>query len=207
MTEEAAGRPEHEPELEPELEVVVAIARNGLIGRDNGLPWHHPEDLAFFKALTSGHTLLMGRHTFESLGKPLPRRRHLVVSRRIGVDPDGIERPAGDPGRGRTARWFASAAAAVTWFTGQRAAGAIPAGERLFVIGGGQLFSALLADAARRPEVLHVTWVPALPLQPDDVLFPVDEAWVEAHYDAAQRRPGEDGALEFVTYRLRDPAS
>ena len=200
MSEAAGGAPGLQ------LEVVVAIARNGLIGRDNALPWHHPEDLAHFKALTSGHTLLMGRHTWESLGRPLPKRRHLIVSRREGRDPDGDERPAGDPAKGRTVRWFASAHAAVDWFAAQRAAGVIPADERLFVIGGGQLYGDLLRDEALRPAVLHVTWVPEVPLREGDVLFPVDAAWIDGHYDAEQRCPGEDGALEFVTYRLRDPA-
>ena len=60
---------------------VVAMAQNRVIGRDNKLPWHFPEDLKHFKALTSGQTVLMGRKTYESIGKPLPNRENFVLSR------------------------------------------------------------------------------------------------------------------------------
>jgi dihydrofolate reductase len=60
---------------------IVAMADNGVIGRDNGLPWHLPDDLKRFKALTMGHTLLMGRKTFDSIGNALPGRRNLVLTR------------------------------------------------------------------------------------------------------------------------------
>jgi len=60
---------------------MVAMARNGVIGRDNALPWHLPEDLKHFKALTLGKPVLMGRRTFESIGKPLPGRTNLVLTR------------------------------------------------------------------------------------------------------------------------------
>ncbi len=64
--------------------IVVARARNGVIGRDNALPWHLPEDLKHFKATTFGHAIVMGRRTFESIGRALPGRRTIVVTR----DPD-----------------------------------------------------------------------------------------------------------------------
>ena len=60
---------------------IVAMADNGVIGRDNSLPWHLPDDLRRFKALTMGHTLLMGRKTFDSIGRALPGRRNLVLTR------------------------------------------------------------------------------------------------------------------------------
>ena len=66
------------------LSLIVAVASNGVIGRDNQLPWHIPEDLKWFKANTMGKPLIMGRKTFESLGRPLPGRPHIVVTR----DPD-----------------------------------------------------------------------------------------------------------------------
>lgn len=68
----------------PRITLLVARARNGAIGRDNALPWHLPEDLQHFKATTLGHPIVMGRRTFESIGRPLPGRRTIVVSR----DPD-----------------------------------------------------------------------------------------------------------------------
>jgi dihydrofolate reductase len=65
----------------PELSVIAAVARNGTIGRDNALPWHLPEDLKRFKALTMGHHIIMGRKTYESLGRLLPGRTTVIVSR------------------------------------------------------------------------------------------------------------------------------
>jgi dihydrofolate reductase len=71
--------------MKTELVVVVAVARNGCIGRNNQLPWHIPEDLKHFKSITSGHPVLMGRKTYQSildqLGKPLPNRHHYVLTR------------------------------------------------------------------------------------------------------------------------------
>lgn len=65
----------------PLVSLVVAVSENGVIGRDNALPWHLPEDLRRFKALTMGKPMLMGRRTFESIGRPLPGRTSLVLTR------------------------------------------------------------------------------------------------------------------------------
>jgi dihydrofolate reductase len=74
------------------MTIVVAIAANGVIGRDGGLPWRLPSDLAHFKRLTMGHTLVMGRRTWESIGRALPGRRTIVVSRRGALElPDGVD--------------------------------------------------------------------------------------------------------------------
>jgi dihydrofolate reductase len=69
--------------------LVVAIARNGVIGANGKLPWHLPEDLRHFKRVTLGHPVIMGRRTWESLGKPLPGRENIVVSRRAGFEAPG----------------------------------------------------------------------------------------------------------------------
>ncbi len=63
------------------LELIVAFDENNLIGKDNSLPWHIPEDLKHFKALTTGNRIIMGRKTFESIGKPLPNRENIVLSK------------------------------------------------------------------------------------------------------------------------------
>lgn len=76
--------------------IVVAAARRGAIGRDGDLPWHLPEDLAHFRRVTMGHTLVMGRRTWESIGRPLPGRRIIVVSSRDLELPDTVVR-ATDP--------------------------------------------------------------------------------------------------------------
>ncbi len=62
------------------LSIIVAVAKNNVIGKDNKLIWHLPEDLKRFKRLTTGHTIIMGRKTFESLGKVLPNRKHVILS-------------------------------------------------------------------------------------------------------------------------------
>lgn len=71
--------------------IVAAVARNGVIGVDGGLPWHIPEDLARFKRITMGHALVMGRETFQSIGRPLPGRANIVLTRRPDWSHDGVE--------------------------------------------------------------------------------------------------------------------
>jgi dihydrofolate reductase len=97
---------------------IVAMADNGVIGRDNALPWHLPDDLKRFKALTMGHAILMGRKTFDSIGRALPGRASLVLTRDGGWQAPGCER-------------VASIESAL-----ERAGGAT-----LYVIGGAQVFN------------------------------------------------------------------
>lgn len=73
------------------LILVAAVARNGVIGKNGGIPWQLPADLQHFKRLTLGHPILMGRRTWESLGRPLPGRRNLVISRQQGWSAEGAE--------------------------------------------------------------------------------------------------------------------
>lgn len=115
--------------------LVVAAADNGVIGRDNDLPWRLPDDLRRFKRITMGAPMVMGRRTFESIGRPLPGRRSLVLSRDPGYRPDGVEVHPDLP----------SALAA-----------AADAGE-VFVVGGAAVFSEALALADR----IHLTRVHA----------------------------------------------
>lgn len=74
-----------------DLVIIAAVAENGVIGREGGLPWRLPEDLRRFKRVTTGRPVIMGRKTFETLPGPLPGRRNLVVSRREGYRPEGVE--------------------------------------------------------------------------------------------------------------------
>ena len=71
------------------LAVIVAVADNGVIGRNNSLPWHLPEDLRYFKRVTLGKPVVMGRKTFESIGRPLPGRANIVITRSHGWSVDG----------------------------------------------------------------------------------------------------------------------
>jgi dihydrofolate reductase len=77
--------------LKPRLTLVVAVAENGIIGRDGGLPWRLPDDLKHFRRLTLGNTVLMGRKTFESLGKPLEGRANWVLTRDAAFAPAGAQ--------------------------------------------------------------------------------------------------------------------
>jgi len=76
--------------LDCQLHAVAAMTQNRVIGRDGTMPWHVPDDLRFFKRLTTGHPILMGRKTWDSLGRVLPNRRHLVLSRSMPPTP-GVE--------------------------------------------------------------------------------------------------------------------
>ena len=117
----------------PIITLVVAVADSGVIGRDNGLPWHLPEDLKRFKRLTMGKPLVMGRRTFESIGKPLPGRQNIVVTRDTIYRRDGVTVVHDVDGA-------------------LRAAGDVP---EIMVIGGAELFRALLPRAGR----IHLTRV------------------------------------------------
>ena len=79
------------------VSLIVAMSSNGVIGRDGDLPWHLPAELARVKQLTTGHCLLMGRKTFESIGRALPGRTTIVVSRGRPELPEGVSRIVADP--------------------------------------------------------------------------------------------------------------
>jgi len=113
------------------ISLVVALADNGVIGRAQQLPWHLPDDLKRFKSLTLGKPVLMGRRTHESIGRALPGRRNLVLSRSAGGGADPLP-------PGTTLEYAASLEEAL-----QRCAGA----EELCVIGGADVFRAMLPRA------------------------------------------------------------
>lgn len=77
--------------MQPALTVIVAMDRQRGIGVDNTLPWRLPEDLAHFKRLTTGHPIIMGRKTFESIGRPLPNRRNIVITRNNDWRREGVQ--------------------------------------------------------------------------------------------------------------------
>ena len=74
-----------------EIVLVLAMAQNGVIGKDGAIPWRISDDMKRFKALTMGHPVVMGRKTYESIGKPLPGRRNLIVTRNCGYSAPGCE--------------------------------------------------------------------------------------------------------------------
>jgi len=119
----------------PRVTLVVARARDGVIGADGGLPWHLPEDLKHFRALTTGHAIVMGRRTWDSIGRALPGRRSIVVSRDAHRTFDGAER--------------ASSVDEAIAIASRRGPDPSIATDEVFVIGGAQLFAAALPVADR----------------------------------------------------------
>jgi len=155
------------------ISIIVAVAENGAIGSGNRLPWHLPDDLKRFKALSLGKPVVMGRRTFESIGRPLPGRPNIVISRQGGLAIDGV----------RVAHSLDEALAA---------AGSVP---EVVVIGGAQIFRQVLP----RTDTIHLTRVHARVA--GDVFFPeLDPAqWREAaveHHAADERH---QYAFSFVT--------
>ncbi len=115
------------------LALIAAHAQNRVIGLDNRMPWHLPADLRHFKALTLGKPVIMGRKTWDSIGRPLPGRLNLVVSRQSGLCLEGAEVCASlHDARMRAEQWAREQGAA-----------------EVMLIGGGQLYAEGLADAAR----------------------------------------------------------
>lgn len=74
------------------ISIVAAVAENGVIGRDGGLPWRLPADTKFFKELTTGHTVIMGRKTWDEIARPLRHRRNIVITRNVAWSAEGAER-------------------------------------------------------------------------------------------------------------------
>lgn len=174
------------------VSLIVAMTRDGLMGRGPSLPWRWPEDLAHFKRTTKGHVCIMGRLTFESLctqfGGPLKHRNNVVVSREAGGPaPEGTLRDG--------ARWFATLDEALAW------AAPVESSE-VFILGGAQLFRAALTTLQPPPDSLIVTWVPEVEALPGDTYFPFrpPEEWILHSHRPARRWTSTDGQLEFVLY-------
>jgi len=146
------------------ISCIVAMSENHVIGRDGRLPWHLPDDLKRFKALTTGHTILMGRKTYESIGRPLPDRRNIVLSRNPAFKADGVT----------TARSL-QAALEVAGKEGE-----------VFIIGGEALFGRALEIA----DTIHLTLVHAE--IEGDVRFPAEalKGWTlveDVHHEADEK--------------------
>jgi dihydrofolate reductase len=150
--------------------IVAAIATNGVIGRQGGLPWRLPADLRHFKQLTLGHVLVMGRRTYESIGHPLPGRTTVVVSRRATTVPE-------------------SAAVITARSVDAAVALAHEIDDEVFVVGGAQVYAAALDIADR----MVLTLVDGRP--DGDTVFP-DVDWTCWRESARQLSDG----LAFVTY-------
>lgn len=159
------------------VSLVAAMTENHVIGRDGGMPWHLPDDLAHFKRLTRGHTVIMGRKTFDEIRRPLPERRNVVITRNPSFRAEGV-----------------------TMVDSLEAALALAAGEpEVFVIGGGEIYRQAMDHADRLDlTLIHATvegdtWFPA---------FDRDE-WLltsEEHHPADARH---EHPFTFQSWRRR----
>ncbi|NQY62853.1 MAG: type 3 dihydrofolate reductase [Alteromonadaceae bacterium] len=161
------------------LSMIVATADNRIIGKGNSMPWHLPADLAYFKKTTLGKPIIMGRKTFESIGRPLPGRRNIVISRDENYQADGIE-----------------AATSV-----DDALALVKDVEEIMVIGGGAIYEHCMSAATK----LYVTHIKAS--IDGDTQFPEFDTvndWKKIHSELviADEKNGYD--LDFCVYERKD---
>lgn len=163
------------------LIAVVAMGRNGAIGRDNALPWRMPSDLARFRALTMGKPMIMGRRTFESIGRALPGRESIVVSRR--------EQDTLAPGV------FGAATPELALRLARERAAAMNAQE-VALVGGASLFQALAPQTDR----LYLTVIDLAPEA--DTFHPVPDpfVWREVARSRPERRADDEADCLFLEY-------
>jgi len=152
---------------QPAISMIVARSRNHVIGRDNQMPWKISADLQFFKRVTMGHPVIMGRKTWESIGRPLPGRRNIVVSRNADYKATG----------GELVGSLDEALNSLSEFA------------RVFVIGGEQLFTQAFPKADR----LYITEID-MDVEDGDTFFTVPN---ESDWKEVERTPGSEGDISF----------
>ena len=159
------------------LSIIVAKAKNNIIGKDNSLIWHLPEDLKRFKELTTGHTIIMGRKTFESLGRVLPNRKHIVFSQNpdFKVNDENVE--------------IVHSMLQIQQY--------IESEEETFVIGGAMIYNLLMP---------HVTKMYVTQINQDfegDAFFPrIDaEKWEIVNQEKGLQDENNKLDYEYITYR------
>lgn len=162
------------------LSMIVAVAKNGVIGKDNKLIWHLPKDLQFFKKTTNGHIIIMGRHTLESLPFLLPNRTHWVITRNQHYEPpyEGVR----------------------VFHTSQEVMEAVKDVEQAYIIGGAQVYKQFIGLA----DELLVTEIDQI--FEGDVYFPEINS---NEYTKISEKEGEQDEknpwpFKFVTYRRKE---
>lgn len=168
---------QNSPPAAPRICLIAALAANRVIGSNNALPWHLPADLKRFKSLTLGHPLVMGRRTFESIGRPLPGRRNLVITRNRGYSAPGCE----------------------IAHSLDEALAACQGAKTIFVIGGAQLYR----ESLPRAQCLEFTEIHAE--FAGDALFPEysRNEWREAAREMHSAEAGVGFDYDFVRYERK----
>ncbi len=163
---------------QPKIAFVVAIAENGVIGRVGKLPWYVPSDLKTFRRITLGKPVIMGRKTFDSIGKPLPGRDNIVVTRDAAFTADGVERAA----------TLDEALAIARRKAAERGV------DEIMVIGGAQIYAASLPLADR----IYLTRIHARP--DGDALFPEPDpsVWREISREPVPPDPRDEAPATLV---------
>ncbi len=169
--------------MKPQIVLIVAVADNGVIGKDNALPWRLSSDLKRFKALTSGRPVLMGRKTFRSIGRPLPDRTNIVLTRDRAFSAAGIAVAC-------------SPADALAVAVGDAARRGV---DEIAVIGGAEVYALFLGQAAR----IELTRVHASP--EGDAFFSTPDLaqWQEAGRERQTAGPKDSADFSYVSYRRR----
>lgn len=153
------------------ISMIAAMARNRIIGKDNDMPWHLPADFAWFKRCTMGKPVVMGRKTYESIGRPLPGRRNIVVSRDPNLAIDGVE----------------------TVTSIEQAKSLVEGIEELMIIGGGSIYAECLPIA----DTLYVTHIDA-DIDGDTQFPDWGEGWKQTHQEYFSKDEKNAYNLEFV---------
>ena len=169
--------------MSAKIAMIAAVARNGVIGSAQSIPWRIPSDFAFFKRMTMGKPMIMGRKQYETVGRPLPGRTNIVVTRQAGFAPDGVEVVACLDAALARAEEIAAADGA----------------PEIMVIGGGEIYRQLLPRADR----LYLTHVELAP--EGDVLFPpIDpQIWQVVDEPTIEPSPKDEAVYRVKVYERR----
>jgi dihydrofolate reductase len=166
-----------------DLAIIVAVAENGVIGRNNALPWHLPEDLQYFKRVTMGKPIVMGRKTFESIGRPLPGRTNIVITRQRDFSAEGV-------------KVVSNLDAALEL---AEAVALIDGADELMVIGGAEIYGVAMPRATR----LYLTRVHAA-VDGDAYLPEIDwSAWHEVSRQSWPATAANPYPYSFVVFERR----
>lgn len=163
------------------LSHIAAAAENNVIGADNKLPWDIPEDMKFFREKTKGHAVIMGRKTYESMGKPLPNRLNVIITRQKDYQvPGGVVVASIDDAiehcRGKVKEY----------------------GEEVFIIGGGEIYK----QSMNLVDIIYLTRVHKA--IPGDARYPAVDP---RQFEEIERRERQgDPPYTFLTYRRKEPA-
>ncbi|WP_026605988.1 dihydrofolate reductase [Methylocapsa acidiphila] len=170
------------------LALVAAIAKNGVIGAENRMPWRLPSDLKRFRSITLGKPLLMGRKTFHAIGRALPGRETVILTRDLDFKPFAESTPG---------VYVAHELEAALALSAVRAAAM--GAEEIIVAGGADLYAALIARARR----MRLTFVDLAP--EGDVRFPAVDwsEWIEESWVSPEPDPMDEAKFAFVDFRRR----